>query len=123
MGIFSSASVTIDESAIIEFPLKWVNAILTATVTLSGVSYNVECYYNTRLGQWTLNLKDRSNNDIFTGMRMLTGVLINKNYVATSSPSGSLFIIDTLGKNDDPSRDNLGYGKRFRLLYAELTVE
>lgn len=72
-------------------PTSTSNVHYTQSVQLSGVIYQLEMRYNTRMQRWVLNVADVIGRNIICGIVMLTGRNLVGQYKTLSLPPGTLF--------------------------------
>lgn len=64
-----------------------------------------------------MDILDADQNHLVAGVRMTTGVSLLKQFKNSLLPKGTLFLLDTKGKNGDPQADN--FGTTVLLMYRE----
>jgi len=85
-------------------------------ISLAGVSYLFTYRYNERLGRWKLDISTPQGDLIIAGMSLIEGVSPNLHLVTEDFP-GSLFVVRFNETPIKASRDNLGIGKDYELVY------
>lgn len=89
-------------------------------VELEGESYGIELRWNGTAGAWFADLLDRDGAVLLAGRRVAIGFPLTVRAAHDRRlPPGSFVAIDTTGKDEEPTLDDLG--ARIQLLYLEAT--
>lgn len=86
-----------------ELPTSSSNYHYTQTVQLSGVSYQLEMRYNTRMGRWILAVLDVVGTPIVQGIPMLALRNFVGQYTTLSVPPGTLFCFNQTSPLTEPT--------------------
>jgi len=86
-------------------------------VSLDGVVYTLDFFYNTREDSWYLSILDVELTPIISARKMVADWPIMWRSRSASKPPGELWVIDESGAGLDPSLSDLG--DRVKLLYAD----
>ncbi len=89
----------------------------TLDVTLSGVSYTLGLYWNTRGGFWSLDFYDAAGDPIATGIKLVADWELISQFADSAMPPGFLYCVDTSGQSLDPGVSDLG--SRVILVYDD----
>lgn len=84
-------------------PTSTSNPHYLQSVQLSGVTYQLEIRYNTRMQRWVLNLADSVGGPIVSGVVMLTQRNLLGQYTTLSVPPGVLFCYNATNSALQPS--------------------
>jgi hypothetical protein len=80
------------------------------TISLAGVRYNLDLYWDVPAGLWMLNIADRNNVTILNGLPLVTGVDLLEQYQYLGI-GGALVVQSDFDWRTTPTFDNLGrYG-------------
>ncbi len=79
----------------------------TFGITLAGVAYNLTFTWNTNSQNWILDIADQNNNDILTGIPLVTGSDLLEQY-AYLNFGGKLIVQTTGDVTAVPTYENLG---------------
>lgn len=82
-------------------------------VTLSGVNYTLSFRYNGRMNRYILDINDASNNQILSGIPLLTQRSLIGQYRTLAVPVGVPFITDDTGKQTQPTQYSFGVDHTF----------
>lgn len=88
-----------------------------ATVTLDGVPFTLEIYWNDREGQWYFSIYDLNQTPLITGRKIALYIPLLSRFKNASLPNGDFICYDTSGSGIDPSLNDLGI--RCPLVYIE----
>lgn len=80
-------------------------------VSLSGSIYTLRFRFNVRMQRWILDIADNADNDLLSGLPLITMRNINGQYVIEGLPNGMLFISDDTDKGEQPTRNSFGKDK------------
>lgn len=83
---------------------------------LDAKTYFFTLEHNLRSDRWSMDITDSQGTILVTGVLLNYGIDLIERYALDNAPSGHLFIYDTEGKSEDPTRYTLG--TRFELIYA-----
>jgi hypothetical protein len=86
-----------------EIPTSSSNYHYTQTVQLSGVTYQLQIRYNTRMDRWILSVNDISGTPIVQGLPMLSLRSLTGQYTTLSLPPGPLFCLNQSSPYTEPS--------------------
>lgn len=84
-------------------PTSSSNYHYTQTLQLSGVNYQLELRYNTRMGRWILSVLDTVGQPIVQGIAMLSLRNLVGQYTTLAVPPGTLFCFNQVSPYQDPS--------------------
>lgn len=90
------------------------------SITLEAVVYYFSFEWNDRGGFWTMDIFDQDQVQIVAGIRMVVNINLLGRFNNPKLPAGTLYILDTSGKNNDPAVDN--FGSVVLLFYRESTT-
>lgn len=76
--------------------------------TLSGVIFNLEFKYNTRMQRWALDINDSNGNLILAGIPLLILRNLTGQYVTLALPEGPLFVTDDTNQYQQPTQYSFG---------------
>lgn len=103
--------------AIVKIPLINSAGAYGFDIELDGIVYILAFRYNYRLSLWIMDVKDENDNDIVTGIPLVTGTALLKPYRNNAGiPLGMFFIINHVNEWNDPTRYELA---RDAFLYYE----
>lgn len=96
-------------SSIIQLPLgndvPWYNF----NIILSGVLFNLDIRYNSRMSRWIMSINDPQGNPILESIPLLIGVNLIGRFTADASlPVGTFFVTDDTGQTTQPTRYSFG---------------
>jgi hypothetical protein len=103
--------------AILEIPIDATLNKFTQSMTLDGVTYGMDFFYNSRMELWTMTLKDVDDTILLAGIPLQTELHLTKDYAHLSIPKGEVFLVDTEGNQKDAGTDD--FGDTIKLLYNE----
>lgn len=87
-------------------------------VTLNGNRVFITISFNTRDSMWYLDITDRNNTDIVSGIKVVPSQdLVTKYLNLATLLGGTMFCIDTKLSGNNVSRDTFGTDKQFQLWY------
>lgn len=90
-------------------------------VRLDGVNYILALYFNPRLadgaGKWLLTLADQNRNMLIAPVVVVVAWPLFDRFSELAPLPGTIFALDTSGRNEDPGQFDLG--SRVRLFYLE----
>lgn len=86
-------------------------------VTIEGVVYVFQFYFNQREGLWLADILDEEENPRLVGIPVQTGIPLTLNFKHLDIPKGLLFAFDIQGKGKDADTED--FGDRVLLLYEE----
>lgn len=87
-------------------------------VTLDGTPYRIALTWNTRGEYWTLIFRDRENNTLIAGIKLVLDYELIHNYPDRGLPRGHLYVIDTAGSFDRIGRYDFENVRKLSLLYV-----
>ena len=87
------------------------------SVSIEGLVYEFNIRYNTRDESWTLFLGVLGSEFVCKTKLTIGFDLLAPYKHITNVPQGELYLIDTELYFGRPSRDNMGFNKRFKLFY------
>lgn len=82
---------------------------------LDGVSYRINYYWAETLQAWFMDII--GDTVTLTNLKLVSGAELFDAY-GIASTLNQLYVLDTTGLNEDPTRDDMGPTKRFRVLYG-----
>lgn len=91
----------------------------TFKISLSGVIYTIRIRFNSRMQRWMIDFADTADNDIMSGLPLLTMRAIKDQYILDGLPPGLLYVSDETDKDEQPTRDSFGFDKS--LIYVTAT--
>lgn len=86
-------------------------------VILDGSSYTIALHWNERVDSWFMSLADATGSPIISGIRVVTGRPLLRDFVDVRLPRGQMLCVDTHGEDKDPGYDDFGEDSRCALLY------
>lgn len=87
-------------------------------VELDGVSYLIELAWNLRDLAWYLTLKTAEGEHLVSGRKLVVDMPAWNRFKDPRVPPGVLLAVDTAGSLEDPGLEDLGIGRRVRLIYT-----
>ena len=103
--------------AILEIPIRNDLNAFKEFITIEGVVYVFQFYFNPRAKLWFVDVLDEEENSRLLGIPIQTNVPLTLNFKHLDIPKGFLFAIDIQGKGKDANYDD--FGKRILFLYEE----
>lgn len=93
----------------VEIPLSPNTSYFSQPTTLDNQEYELVFQWNFRAKRWFFTII-MNGKTILQGLPLVSNYPILKRYqgVLKGLPSGALMLIDTRGKGEQPTRDNLG---------------
>lgn len=85
-------------------------------VELDGRIYGFEFHWNGRSAAWYLTVRTAAGEALVAGQRLVVGSTFFTSLVDFRLPPGELELVDTTGKQVDPTLDDLG--RRVLLVYT-----
>lgn len=85
-------------------------------VTLGSYQYTIELKFKERVNKWFLTLRDSDGVTLLSERKLLNEMAVTGLF-ALPDFEGALFVERNFGTDENPSRDNFGHGKEFRLIY------
>lgn len=89
------------------YTIPLINAQQSIQIALGGIVYTLVVKWNTKANSWTLDIQDQSENDIVTGIALVTGCDLLEQY-AYLEIGGSLVCQTNGDANAIPTYQNLG---------------
>lgn len=86
---------------------------------LEDKTYGFEFNWNDRAQRWFMTIRDSLGNDLISGIKLLSGQILNRQYVGDDLPPGLFVLIDTGGEDKIPDQKDLG--ERILLAYVDST--
>lgn len=86
-------------------------------VVLEGATYGLELRWNERLSLWLLSVYDAAGTLLAAGRPVVLGAELLGRSGSAALPPGTLFAIDTSGKDLEAGR--IDFGTRVQLVYIE----
>lgn len=105
--------------ALFELPIRSDVPSYEFRVELEAVVYTLAFNWNDRMARWTMDIRDRDGLPIVTGIKLITGWLLTRQYKEESLPPGDFLMFDTGG--EDKVADQHDLGERVVLSYQEST--
>jgi len=92
------------------------------SITAQQIDYILRLYYNRRIAQWTLDIKDEDNNPIVMSIPLLIGAQLTKRFV-NEKLIGLKYMLLSNDKNvyEEATEDSLGNNCNLYFMY-ELTT-
>lgn len=103
--------------ATFELPVRNDRPAYRFQMELEGQLYFFEFCFNTRAGNWIMDIQDQAQTDLIRGIPILVNISLLDGYTSEYLPPGSFVCLDLTGKNRDPDRTN--FGGDLKLYYAE----
>lgn len=88
-----------------------------ATVTLEGISYVMQFDFNQRAYSWYMSIADADGNDIYNGVKLVTGFQLLKKCKDPRAPPGVLLVQSSTSDQSPPGQYDLIAGGRCMLAY------
>jgi len=101
--------------ALVNLPITDDVARGSFVTDLDGVQYRINYYWSDTLESWYMDLI--STEITLLNLKLVSGSDVLDAY-GVSDILNSLFVLDTTALNEDPTRDDMGPTKRFRVLYG-----
>lgn len=89
-------------------------------VELDGTSFTLELAWNMRDEAWYLNLLTEEGEMLLSSRKVVADLPLWSRSVDPRMPAGELFAVETSGTLADPGLDDLGLGRRVRLIYFSI---
>lgn len=89
------------------------------TINLSGVLYQLEFKFNTRMNRWILSVNNPSGDQIMSGIPILIGRALFNEYVELPLPEGTFFAQDNTLQDQQPTQ--FSFGLDHTLYYVDPT--
>ena len=105
----------------LELPVRSDVKSYEFTIELDGFVFTLRFKFNDRSGQWGMSIADAQNNDILSGIVLLTNIDLVNDVVKEELPLGRFFLIDESGEDKNPGPDDLG--NDVKLIYVEAGTE
>ena len=108
--------------AILTIPVRTDLPAYEFSLSLEGATYYFSFEWNERGEFWTMDILDQNQEYIIAGIRMVSNIDLLGRFKDVRLPKGIFLLLDTSGKNRDPSFDN--FGTEVLLTYIEsITVD
>ena len=93
----------------IEIPLSPVSSYFSQPTTLDNKEYELVFQWNFRANRWFFTISS-AGTPVIQGLPLVVNYPILKRYqkILKGLPDGALLLHDTSGKNEEPTRGNLG---------------
>lgn len=105
--------------AALKMPIRTDIPAYDFSLTLEGVIYFFSFEWNERGQYWSMDILDQDQNHLVAGVRMTVNVDLLGRFKNTSLPPGTFLLLDSSGKNLDPTAIN--FGTVVELFYIEST--
>ena len=105
--------------AFVKIPIRTDLPAYDFSITLEGIIYFLAFEWNERGQYWSMDILDQDQNHLVAGVRMTVNVDLLGRFKNTQLPAGVFLLLDSSGKNLDPSASN--FGTVVELFYAEST--
>jgi hypothetical protein len=92
----------------ISIPLTPDYSCYVEEVTIDGTAYVLRVYYNWRGGYWALDIMDRNDTPIVSGIRLVGSAPLTDQFRYLGIPKGLLTMICFANPTSDPTRTELG---------------
>lgn len=100
------------------------NAYQQKLITLNGQTLFITVSFNTRDNRWYVDVSDRNEVDLITGIKLLPNQNLTSKYVSINSLiGGNLYCVNIKGDGIDITRDNFGTDRQFQLWYISSSEE
>jgi len=92
------------------------------SISAQQIDYILRLYYNRRISQWTLDIKDEDNNPIVTSIPLLIGAQLTKRFV-NEKLIGLKYLLLSNDKNryEEATEDSLGNNCNLYFMYELAT--
>lgn len=87
------------------------------SIDLEGVTYVLSFSYNSRMDRWTMSILDQNGVALRSGIKLITGWNLKRQYVQSVLPPGGFAVIDLANETKNPNFDD--FGQRTLLYYEE----
>ena len=95
--------------ALLTLPVDVENANYDFNISLDGVVYNLEYYWNERAALWQMSVYDSTRENLLLGsIPLVLDFPLTYQYVADELPPGDFLVINLTGDSTPPNRNNLG---------------
>lgn len=89
-------------------------------IELEGTTYFFDFEWNERADCWTMDISNSDEVLLIAGIKLTCGFSLLEKFIIDGLPLGDFLLLDTTGKNLDPSANELG--NRVLLMYRESTT-
>lgn len=103
-------------------PIRFKQASGEVKTRLDGVEYRFFFAWNNSHEFWSMSLYEANGTPLFQGIRLTTGIILNRQVVNPDSPQGRIVAVDTTGALQPPGRHDLHSGKVQILYYSPAEV-
>jgi len=103
---------------IVRIPFKPLPSF-TEEITLNNIPYIFTFNWNSRGEFWALDIADREENPILSGLKLTNQNEILGNFVETGQPKGLLYVVDNTQSMGDLTFDSFTSGKA-TLIFEEI---
>jgi hypothetical protein len=103
--------------ATIVLPTSTDETHYTFEISLEGVPFLFEFYWNARDASWVMSISDVAGTPLLMGRKVTLGTLLLTRFRNPALPLGELQAVDTSGANVEAQVNDLG--TRVQLLYFE----
>lgn len=90
------------------FPMRNDLPQYSFQITLTGVIYNFQIYFNGRMNRWILNINDSSGNQILSGVPVLIERNLTGQYGTLKIPAGVFLAADNTNQGTQPTQYSFG---------------
>lgn len=104
-------------------PFRFKKASGEIRTRLDGQELRFFFAWNVRHEFWSMSLYLSDGTPLFQGIRLTTGIIINRQIVNPDSLQGRIVAVDTTGNRHPPGRYDLYSGKVQILYYSPAEVE
>lgn len=88
------------------------------SVVLDGLSYRFEFFWNSRGEYWSLSIRDEDENELISGVKLVSNYELIASYPDRGLPKGELYVVDNYQSGVKPDRTGFTDG-RYMLVYVE----
>lgn len=78
------------------------------SITLSGVIYQLQFKYNTRMARWIMSVNDSTGNQLLAGIVLLIERNLTGQYLYLTIPPGLFFCTDDTSQDTQPTQFSFG---------------
>lgn len=103
--------------AVLELPVRADFNSYFFQLDLEGSTFTFTFSFNIRSQRWSMDIGDADGNPIVEGIRIVTNIVLNLQFIARKIPPGFLMLIDETGGERIPTENDLG--EDLKLVYLE----
>jgi len=102
---------------LLTIPLRNDLPFYSFSITLTGVTYQLEFLYNTRSSRWIMSIYDSVGNPILSGITLVIGRNLTGQYRYLDIPAGVFFVVDNTSQQQQPTL--LSFGTTHVMYYID----